>query len=85
MNIDLNLFSQIAEKVFSAPLSKTPNLGLGKYMFKTDGREIIALQQNPGTKSEWAKLSQDHKVVQFKDLSSGKYIAVAVDGKVKSY
>ncbi len=64
---------------------RTPS-GLGKKVFSDQGRRIIAIEQNPRTGSEWAALAQaGHRVVQFKDLSTDKYVAVSVDGRVKEY
>jgi hypothetical protein len=49
-----------------------------------DGNETRALEQNPDTKSEWARLARSgKKVMQF--LNEGRYIANAVDGKVTLY
>jgi hypothetical protein len=42
------------------------------------------LEQNPNTKSRWAKLAREGKhVMQF--LEAGRYIGVVVDGKVQVY
>jgi hypothetical protein len=52
--------------------------------FRFEDRELRGLEQNPNTKSGWAKLAQDGKqVMQF--LEHGRYIAVVVDGKVHIY
>lgn len=52
--------------------------------FRFDGRELRGLEQNPSTKSRWAKLAREGKqVMQF--LEQGKYIAVVVEGKVHIY
>jgi hypothetical protein len=52
--------------------------------FKFEDRELRGIEQNPNTKSRWAKLAREGKqVMQF--LENGKYIAVVVDGKVHSY
>ena len=52
--------------------------------FVFDGRDIRGLEQNPDTKSRWAKAARDgKKVMQF--LENYKYIAVVVDGEVKIY
>ena len=52
--------------------------------FRFEDRELRGLEQNPNTKSRWAKLARDGKqVMQF--LERGKYIAVVVDGKVHLY
>ena len=52
--------------------------------FVFDGREIRGLEQNPDTKSRWAKMAREgKKVMQF--LDGGRYVAVVVDGKMKTY
>ena len=52
--------------------------------FQFDGREQRGLEQNPDTKSRWAKLARDgKKVMQF--LERGKYVGVVADGKVRLY
>ena len=52
--------------------------------FRFEDRELRGLEQNPNTKSRWAKLAREGKqVMQF--LEHGKYIAVAADGKVHQY
>jgi hypothetical protein len=52
--------------------------------FRFEGRELRGLEQNPNTKSRWAKLAREGKqVIQF--LERGKYVAVVVDGKVHNY
>ena len=46
--------------------------------------DLRGLEQNPNTKSWWAKLAREGKaVMQF--LEHGRYIAVVVDGKVHLY
>jgi hypothetical protein len=43
-----------------------------------------ALEQNPNTKSRWAKLAREgQQVMQF--LEGDRYIAVVVDGKIHIY
>jgi hypothetical protein len=86
MTIDTALFSEIAQRVISSPKAKTSILNLGKELFQSAGRTIIALQQNPNTGSKWAALARENKAVcQFKDVLTNKYIAVSVDGVVKPY
>lgn len=86
MTIDTALFSEIAQRVISSPKAKTSILSLGKELFQSAGRTIIALQQNPNSGSRWAALVRENKaVVQFKDTQTNKYIAVAVDGVIKQY
>ena len=66
------------------PVRRTPKRGLRQVDFILDGNEIRGLEQNPDTRSEWAKLARSGKrVMQF--LSEGRYVAVVVDGKVKLY
>jgi len=51
-----------------------------------DGVEYQGIEQNPEKPSRWGKLARDgHRVVQFRDLGSGKYVAAVVDGKVTEY
>src|ERR1700719_1434753 len=66
------------------PVRRTPKRGFRQVDFVFDGNEIRGLEQNPDTRSEWAKLARSGKrVMQF--LSGGRYVAVVVDGKVKLY
>jgi hypothetical protein len=54
--------------------------------FRMGGNEYQAIEQNPEKPSRWGKLARDgHRVVQFRDLVSGKYVAVVVDDKVMEY
>jgi hypothetical protein len=49
-----------------------------------DGNKVRGLEQNPDTRSEWAKLARaGKKMMQF--LGEGRYVAVVVDGKVNFY
>jgi hypothetical protein len=51
-----------------------------------DGREYQAIEQNPEKPSRWGKLAREGKrVVQFRDVESGKYVAVVFDAKVVEY
>ncbi len=62
----------------------TPRKGLRQLDFVYDWNEIRGLEQNPDTKSRWAKLARSgKKVMQF--LSEGRYVANVVDGKVILY
>jgi hypothetical protein len=54
--------------------------------FEMGGREYQAIEQNPEKPSRWGKLAREgHRVVQFRDIESGKYVAVVVDGVVTEY
>jgi hypothetical protein len=80
------MFAEVANRVLTNPLVRTPVLQLGKEVFRDCGRRILAIQQNPDTASSWAALARNgHKVVQFRDESTNAYIAVSVDGKVEIY
>jgi hypothetical protein len=66
------------------PVRRTPKRGLRQVDFVFEGNEIRGLEQNPDTRSEWAKQARSgKKVMQF--LSEGRYVAVVVDGKAKLY
>ena len=63
---------------------RTPRCGLRQVDFVLDGNEIRGLEQNPNTKSRWARLARSgKKVMQF--LSEGRYVANVADGKLTSY
>ncbi|HJZ65733.1 MAG TPA: hypothetical protein VKD70_15515 [Candidatus Acidoferrum sp.] len=66
------------------PVRTTAKRKLKQVDFVFDGRAIRGLEQNPDTKSRWAKMAREgKKVMQF--LENHRYIAVVVDGKLKSY
>jgi hypothetical protein len=66
------------------PVRRTPKRGLRQVDFIFDCNEIRGLEQNPDTRSKWAKLARSgKKVMQF--LSAGRYLAIVVDGKVILY
>jgi hypothetical protein len=66
------------------PVRQTSKSKLKQIDFRFDGRELRALEQNPNTKSRWAKMARAGKqVMQF--LEHGRYIAVVADGKVHIY
>ena len=53
---------------------------------RINGREIQAIEQNRTKPSRWGELArQGHHVVQFQDVVTRKYLAVAVDGEVTLY
>lgn len=54
--------------------------------FLMGGKQYQAIEQNPEKPSRWGKLAREgHRVVQVRDLSSQKYVAAVVDGKVTEY
>lgn len=68
------------------PVGQTSYQRLRTVTFKMNGRDYQAIEQNAEKPSEWGKLAREgHRVVQFRDGMTGRYVAVAVDGKVKEY
>jgi hypothetical protein len=54
--------------------------------FTLRGRQYAAIEQNPEKPSRWGQLARSgHKVVQFKDFGTNRFVAVAVDGEAKEY
>jgi|HubBroStandDraft_6_1064221.scaffolds.fasta_scaffold09469_4 hypothetical protein len=54
--------------------------------FKLNGRMFEAIEQNREKPSRWGKLAREkHQVVQFRDVATHKYMAVAVDGEITEY
>ena len=77
-------FSTVTIAGQSFPVHKTATKRLVEVDFTFDGQPYRGLQQNPNTKSRWAKLAREGKaVMQF--LEHGRYIAVVVDGKLHIY
>jgi hypothetical protein len=51
--------------------------------FRLEDKEFRGLEQNPDTKSRWAKMAREgKKVMQF--LDGGRYVAIVADGKMKT-
>ena len=66
------------------PVRQTAKSKLRQVDFRFEARDLRGLEQNPSTKSRWAKLAREGgQVMQF--LERGKYVAVVVDGKVHVY
>jgi hypothetical protein len=66
------------------PVRETSRRRLKQVDFRFEGHELRGLEQNPDTKSRWAKMAREgKKVMQF--LDNGRYVAVVVDGKMKNY
>jgi hypothetical protein len=54
--------------------------------FKLNGRILEAIEQNRMKPSRWGQLARErHQVVQFRDVETHKYVAVAVDGEITEY
>jgi len=54
--------------------------------FKLNGRMLEAIEQNRMKPSRWGQLARErHQVVQFRDVETHKYVAVAVDCEITEY
>jgi hypothetical protein len=95
---DLSLLKSVAEQLMAAGTGEividgqtvtVKQLGSGRLRsvrFQMNGRDLQAIEQNPEKPSRWGKLARDgHQVVQFRDVLTNRYLAVAVDGEVKDY
>jgi hypothetical protein len=94
--LDHAIFQSVAEQLLTGPqividgrgsrVTRTGSLRLRTARFFAQGREYQAIEQNAEKPSHWGKLARTgHKVVQFRDLSSQKYVAVSVDGSIREY
>jgi len=58
----------------------TAKRGFKQVDFRFEDHELRGLEQNPDTKSRWAKMAREgKKVMQF--LEAGRYVAVVVEGR----
>jgi hypothetical protein len=94
--IDDEMLKSVAQQMMSGAevvvdsrasrVTRTGSQRLRTTRFLMGGKEYQAIEQNPEKPSQWGKLAREgHQVVQFRDLSTKKYVAVVVDGKVKEY
>lgn len=94
--LDHAIFQSAAEQLLTHPqievegrisrVTRTGSLRLRTARFIVNGREYQAIEQNAEKPSHWGKLARaGHKVVQFRDLGSQKYVAVSVDGQIREY
>lgn len=93
---DTALLSSIAKQLMTStevdvqgkrvPVRRISSHRLKTIMFEMNGREYQAIEQNPEKPSQWGKLAREERqVVQFKDVRTNKFVAVAVDGEAKEY
>ena len=93
---DTSLLSSIAKQMMSAdevevpgkriPVRRTSKQGLRTVTFSVEGRQYAAIEQNPEKPSRWGELARSgHQVVQFKNVQTNRFVAVAVDGVAKEY
>jgi len=78
-----------AQVVVDGRASKVARTGARRFRtvrFVMGGKEYQAIEQNPEKPSRWGKLAREgHRVVQFRDLETQKYVAAVVDEKVQAY
>jgi hypothetical protein len=94
--LDTSLLGSVARQMMSGdkveihgkrlPIRRTSRQGLRTVTLAIGGREYAAIEQNPDKPSRWGHLARSgHEVVQFKDVQTNRFVAVAVDGEVKEY
>ena len=72
----------VGDATFS--VRRTAKHRLAQIDFELDGVDYRGLEQNPQTKSRWAKMAREGaKVMQF--LRAGRYVGVVADGVLKHY
>jgi DNA replicative helicase MCM subunit Mcm2 (Cdc46/Mcm family) len=94
--LDTALLSSVAEQLMSGnkvevggqtlSVQRTIRNRFRCVKFSVDGAEFEAIEQNAAKPSRWGELARaGHRIVQFRETGSGRYVAVAVDGKVTVY
>src|SRR5579872_5543989 len=94
--LDTSLLSSIARQMMSGydveiegkqlRVRRTSRQGLKTVTIIMGDRQYAAIEQNPDKPSRWGQLARSgHQVVQFKDIGSDRFVAVAVDGEAKEY
>lgn len=93
--LDTALFGSVAEQLMSAseritvdgqslPVHRTSRHRLRTVRFSANGNEYEAIEQNATKPSRWGELARSgHRVVQFRDIQTDRYVAVA--GRVTIY
>jgi hypothetical protein len=80
--VDQKKIISVGDATFS--VRRTTKQRLAQIDFELDGVEFRGLEQNPQTKSRWAKMARDGaKIMQF--LRAGRYVGVVADGVLKHY
>jgi hypothetical protein len=80
--VDQKKIISVGDATFS--VHRTTKQRLAQIDFELDGVEFRGLEQNPQTKSRWAKMAREGaKVMQF--LRAGRYVGVVADGVLKHY
>jgi hypothetical protein len=95
-DLDKDLLSSIATQLMAGKevsvggrdlkVDRTGSRRFKTLQFDMNGRVYQAIEQNRQKPSRWGQLARaGHQVVQFRDIESGKYVAVSVDGKIIQY
>ena len=80
--VEVKKIVTVVDATFS--VRRTAKHPLAQIDFELDGVEFRGLEQNPQTKSRWAKMAREGaKVMQF--LRAGRYVGVVADGVLKHY
>jgi hypothetical protein len=66
------------------PVGRTSRSKLREVDFRFEEQVLRGVEQNPNTKSRWARLAREGKK-GMQSLSEGQYVANVVDGKVQLY
>ena len=94
--LDTTLLAHIAKQMMSSnlvevdgksvPVRRSTGHQLRMVAFTMDGRLYLAIEQNAEKPSRWGRLARaGHQVVQFKDMETNRFLAVAVDGEITVY
>ncbi len=86
--MNYGLLKVMASQVVSGVgvMKTVSGLKLKTFVDNATGQKLVAIEQNPKTSSIWAQKARDGAaVVQFKDVSTNKYVAVSVDGNITPY
>lgn len=95
-DLDVEMLKSIAEQMWGGASVKisgknmavkhTSYQRLKTITFEMNGKKYQAIEQNAEKPSRWGQLAREgHRVVQFRDVQTGRYVAVAVDGTIKQY
>jgi hypothetical protein len=94
--LDFALFSSVAAQLMgpgavvvageTLAVERVASGRLKTVRFRIGERNYQAIEQNPQKPSRWGQLAHaGHHVVQFKDVATNRYVAVAVDGEIHEY
>ena len=94
--MNLELFKSVAEQLMAGKtvtvgnrtfaVQRTSAQRLRTVKFSAEDQDYQAIEQNAQKPSRWGQLARaGHRVVQFRDLQTRQYVAVAVDGEMMEY